>query len=57
MIAAQRAGLAVLVTPSHYTDHESFEGAALVKPDLDATPCVTIADLERLLAIPVAARG
>ena len=50
MIAAQRAGLAVLVTPSHYTDHEAFDGAALVRENLDRPHRVAIADLEALLA-------
>ena len=50
MIAAQRAGLAVLVTPSHYTDHEAFDGATLVQDNLDQPHPVTLADLEALLA-------
>ncbi len=49
MIAARRAGLAVLVTPSRYTDHETFDGAALVREDLDQPGPVTLADLEALL--------
>lgn len=50
LIAAQRAGLAVLVTPSRYTDHEAFDGAALVRENLDRPQSVTLADLEALLA-------
>ena len=50
MIAAQRAGLAVLVTPSSYTDHEIFDGAALVRENLDKPHPVTLANLEALLA-------
>lgn len=49
MRAAQAAGLAVLVTPSSYTDHEAFDGAALVRTDLDAPPALTLAECERLL--------
>jgi HAD superfamily hydrolase (TIGR01509 family) len=33
--AAHGAGIATLVTPSHYTRHEDFSGAALVRRDLD----------------------
>ena len=50
LIAAQRAGLAVLVTPSRYTDHEAFDGAALIRPDLDQPQPVTLAVLEALVA-------
>jgi HAD superfamily hydrolase (TIGR01509 family) len=34
LTAALAAGLTTIVTPSFYTSHESFEGAALVLPDL-----------------------
>jgi HAD superfamily hydrolase (TIGR01509 family) len=34
LMAARAAGLATIVTPSLYTHEESFDGAALVTPDL-----------------------
>ncbi len=34
LMAARAAGLATIVTPSLYTRHETFDGAALVLPDL-----------------------
>jgi HAD superfamily hydrolase (TIGR01509 family) len=34
LLAARAAGLPVVVTPSLYTSHETFDGAALVLPDL-----------------------
>ncbi|MDK9694794.1 MAG: HAD-IA family hydrolase [Siculibacillus sp.] len=36
LTAARAAGLATIVTPSLYTAHESFEGAAAILPDLTA---------------------
>ncbi|QGN54571.1 HAD-IA family hydrolase [Novosphingobium sp. Gsoil 351] len=50
MLAARAAGLPVLVTPSRYTDHEVFDGAALLRPDLDSAPAITLADCERLVS-------
>ena len=34
LLSAAAAGLATIVTPSLYTRHESFDGAAMVLPDL-----------------------
>ena len=34
LISARAAGLAAVVTPSLYTSHETFDGAAIVLPDL-----------------------
>ncbi len=34
LLAATAAGLATVVTPSLYTGHETFDGAAIVLPDL-----------------------
>ena len=34
LISARAAGLAAVVTPSLYTNHETFDGAAIVLPDL-----------------------
>lgn len=36
LISARAAGLAAVVTPSLYTRHETFEGAAAVLPDLSS---------------------
>lgn len=49
--AALAAGLATLVTPSLYTAHEDFAGAALVCADLDHPPV----DLARVAALLSAA--
>ena len=51
LTAARAAGLATLVTPSLYTSHEDFSGAALVVPDLERGPKgpIGLADLEALL--------
>ena len=46
--AARDAGIATLVTPSRYTSHEDFAGAALVRPDLDHG--VTLPRLRDLVA-------
>jgi beta-phosphoglucomutase-like phosphatase (HAD superfamily) len=35
LVAARRAGLRCVVSPSLYTRHQIFEGAALVVPQLD----------------------
>jgi len=41
LLAATAAGLATIVTPSLYTCHETFDGAAMVLPDLsDFEPTV-----------------
>ena len=34
LMAARAAQIATVVTPSRYTSHETFDGAALVLPDL-----------------------
>ena len=34
LASARAAGIATVVTPSRYTSHETFEGAALLLPDL-----------------------
>ena len=34
LVAAKAAGLTTIVTPSRYTSHEDFDGAAIVLPDL-----------------------
>jgi HAD superfamily hydrolase (TIGR01509 family) len=47
--AARGAGLATLVTPSRYTDHEDFTGAALVRRDLDEG--VTLDTMRNLVAV------
>lgn len=47
--AARASGLATLVTPSIYTAHEDFTGAALVCADLDHPP-VDLAMIAGLLA-------
>lgn len=47
--AALAAGIATVVTPSTYCDHERFDGAALVRADLDGPPPVTVPVLERLV--------
>ena len=36
LLSAQAAQIATVVTPSRYTAHESFDGALMVLPDLDA---------------------
>lgn len=46
--AALACGIPTLVTPSMYTDHERFDGAAMVRPSLDGPPPVHLAELERL---------
>lgn len=55
--AARACGIPVLATPSFYTTHERFDGAALVRANLDAPPPVTLAALDRLVAIPALARA
>lgn len=51
--AARACGIATVVTPSAYTDHEAFTGAALVRASLDGPPPVDLACLEAL-ASPLA---
>ena len=48
--AARGAGLAVLITPSVYTDDQDFADAQLVRPGLEG---LTLDDLAALLAQPV----
>ncbi len=47
--AARGAGLGTLVTPSRYTAHEDFTGAALVRRDLDDR--VTLATLRDVVEV------
>lgn len=46
--AARTCGVPTLVTPSFYTNHETFDGAAILCASLDGPPSVRLADLERL---------
>jgi len=53
LLAARAAGIATLVTPSLYTAHEDFDGAALLAADLDHGPDgapVTLGVIEAALA-------
>ncbi len=50
LLAAAACGIAVLVTPSLYTMHETFEGAAAVRASLEhPAPPVDLATIDRLL--------
>ena len=48
--AARDCGIATLITPSFYTTHERFDGAAMVRASLDASPAVSVATLDDMIA-------
>jgi HAD superfamily hydrolase (TIGR01509 family) len=52
LLAATACGISVLVTPSLYTSHEQFDGAAGVRADLEYPfPPIDLAALDMLLSI------